>query len=163
MDIHICGIDEAEWCTDWPTRVVSILQPALTHRRLQFDLPSTSVLNLEFDDTEREGVIDFDGYTQLRRPKPSHIARIIDFGRKLTEESRLLVHCEKGISRSPAAAFILLASFYPKQSGARLLRTVTEAAPNAWPMPYMVKMADDQLGRKGTLYAALKDFQGESG
>ena len=65
-------------------------------------------------------------------PTVEQIRQIADFGRRVPEGARLLVHCYAGISRSPAAAMIVLmargASFMDAQAIVKSVRP--QARPN---------------------------------
>src|SRR3546814_19561756 len=68
----------------------------------------------------------------------------------------MLVHCWAGISRSTAAAYIALCTLnedYPEADLALLLR---RRGAHAQPYRLIVRLADDALGRKGRMRAALE-------
>lgn len=87
-------------------------------------------------------------------PEPEHIQRIINFGQNFTTEAPhyLLIHCWAGISRSTAAAYIVLCLTQPEVVAAR---EVYRLRPQAQPNILMVRLADRILGRQGRMLTAL--------
>jgi predicted protein tyrosine phosphatase len=78
----------------WPTHVVSVLVG---------DVPRYGErhLHVRFDDIVRP-------QPGLILPAPEHLNRIYEFASTLDPDSRLLVHCHRGLNRSPAVAVGLL-------------------------------------------------------
>lgn len=63
-------------------------------------------LRLVFDDIDGESMASImAGYVP---PSEEDIRKIADFGRRVPEGARLLIHCAAGISRSTAAGMIVL-------------------------------------------------------
>lgn len=63
-------------------------------------------LRLVFDDIDGESMASImSGYVP---PSEDDIIKIMQFARTMTENSRVLIHCAAGISRSTAAAMIVL-------------------------------------------------------
>lgn len=91
----------------------------------------------------------------LTPPSPEMIRTIIDLGRTLPAQATLLVHCFAGVSRSPAAAYILACAAAVRGEEALIARRLREASPKATPNPLMVALADDILGRGGAMNAAI--------
>jgi len=90
-------------------------------------------------------------------PNADHVEQIIAFGRKWDAKAPLLVHCWAGVSRSTAAAYIVLcdklgASEYKIAAGLRA------RAPHAYPNPLMVAHADKLLKRDGRMIAAAESI-----
>ena len=94
----------------------------------------------------------------LVAPSRADIAALIAFGRDWDETAPLLVHCQMGISRSPAAALILAAAARPGAPEAALATALRAASPCATPNPLMIALADELLGRSGRLVAAAKSI-----
>ena len=69
----------------------------------------------------------------------------------------LLCHCAAGISRSTAAALIVLASAFGPGREAEAVMYLCEVRPQAFPNRRMVWMADTLLGREGALIAAHRE------
>lgn len=91
-----------------------------------------------------------DGYVC---PRAEHVERLIGFVAGWMGDAPLLLHCVAGISRSMAAAMIVLGldGVRPEDDIARYLR---DAAPHAQPNRRMIELADAVLGRGGRLVAA---------
>jgi predicted protein tyrosine phosphatase len=68
---------------------------------------------------------------------------------------RVLIHCEAGISRSPAAALILYACWLGPGREAEAMRHVLAQRPIAIPNRRMVELADHLLARGGRLLEVL--------
>lgn len=91
-------------------------------------------------------------------PHPDHVEAILHFGSDFHGRqgaSHLLVHCHMGVSRSTAAMLTLMAQANPDEPGEALFTRLVGIRPQAWPNSQMVSFADEQLGRKGDLTAAL--------
>lgn len=156
--LTICGVD------DLPrhrgrgvTHVLSLLDP-------DGDVPET----LRAFDPHRRATLLFHDVIEpaagFVEPDGDHAERILTFGdacrraRVSRNAVHLLVHCHFGISRSTAAALILLAQARPEADADDLLEHLRDLRPQAWPNSRMVGFADDRLGRRGRLVAALGRF-----
>lgn len=89
-------------------------------------------------------------------PEPRHVAELVAFGRAWTAEGPLLVHCWAGISRSTAAAFILLCDRLGPGTEQAVAQALRARAPHAFPNPLLVAHADALLAREGRMVAAVK-------
>ena len=69
-----------------------------------------------------------------------------------------LVHCHAGISRSQAAAAILMCQHAPGQEEAAFLRLL-ELRKHGWPNTRMVEFADRLLKRDGAMLAGLNAYR----
>ena len=93
---------------------------------------------------------------ELIVPGEAHVSQLISFIRNWDQQRPMLVHCWAGISRSTAAAYIALCTLnedYPEDDLALLLR---KQGAHAQPNRLMVRLADDALGRKGRMRAAIE-------
>lgn len=97
-EITYCGRREARYMQGPWDAIVSINDPDEPTP----PLPATArLLRLEFYDLDRP----FENYTE---PQPEHVQQLLELARThLDANSRVLVHCHAGISRSAAAALIL--------------------------------------------------------
>lgn len=83
---------------------------------------------------------------------------IIDFVKAWDGDGDILVHCNRGVSRSTAAAYVVLCMREPQTSEAALMARLRKAAPHADPCPMIVNAADEILGRDGRMVDALDDL-----
>lgn len=94
-------------------------------------------------------------------PEAGDVETLLSFGQEVAQDRggacRVLIHCHAGVSRSTAAALILLAQPHKGQETAAL-REVCRQRPGAHPNRRMVALADDCLGRGGRLLAALDEI-----
>lgn len=88
-------------------------------------------------------------------PERHHVAKLVDFGRAWNGNAPLLVHCWAGISRSMAAAYILLCDRAGPGREFEVARNLRARAPHALPNPLMVRLADDVLSRDGRMIEAV--------
>ncbi|MGH6933602.1 MAG: tyrosine phosphatase family protein [Dongiaceae bacterium] len=129
-----------------PHRILSIAEPGYRHLTPDGIDPNRHY-HLNFDDI----VEALPGYVE---PSERHVSRIIELGSELTDDDRILVHCQAGISRSSAAALIMLAMRNPgreRDIAARL------RAEGPWFVPnrLMIEIADRLSGRGAVLSVAL--------
>ncbi len=111
-------------------------------------------LRLEFEDVTdaSEGIL----------ARHEDVQALISFAGTLTPSSVALLHCEAGISRSTAAALILLASFGGPDALAHGSIAIRATVPEARPNPHMLRLADEILGWPATLTEAgaeVRNFQ----
>ena len=149
--VTICGIDElpahnARGVThvlsllapDWPPLAAFDLYPP--HRRLE----------LRFHDVIDPG-------PGAVAPQPDDIEQLLQFGRDLkdTPRAHLLVHCQAGVSRSTAAAILIVAQARAHRPAAEAVRAVVAYRPRAWPNLRIIEFGDALLGRGGELITAV--------
>ncbi len=72
-----------------------------------------------------------------------------------SSRGKVLIHCEAGVSRSPAAALILYACWLGPGRECAAMRRVLSQRPIAIPNRRMVELADHLLKRGGRLLEAL--------
>ena len=112
------------------------------------DLRVPHRLRLEFVDIRSDG----DG--TMTAPELDHVERIVEFA-PVADGKRTLIHCQAGISRSTAAAFIITAVLLGPGSELEALAKVLAVRPIALPNTRMVRFADEILARDGALMRAL--------
>jgi predicted protein tyrosine phosphatase len=125
--------------------VISLLSPELAAPAFPGDTPH---LILRFNDVAapREG---------LAAPDARGIGELLAFADRFPPNATVLVHCWLGISRSPAAAFIIACRRAPRIPELEIALALRDAAPDATPNPLMIQLADDRLGRGGRMRAAI--------
>jgi len=88
-------------------------------------------------------------------PSRGEIDKLIDFSRSVDfSKGRLLVHCQAGISRSSAAAMIVLAALFGPGREGEAVDFVFRSHPQAKPNRRMLELADGLLAAEGRLLAA---------
>jgi predicted protein tyrosine phosphatase len=89
------------------------------------------------------------------------VLAILEFGVGLERRSdiaHVLVHCHAGVSRSSAAAALLMAQHNPGREEDAFL-ALLEIRPQAWPNTRMVELADGLLQRRGALAVGLAAYR----
>jgi predicted protein tyrosine phosphatase len=102
------------------------------------------------------------GFHDIAEPRPglvpaaaTDIDQLLAFAAAFPPDAKLLIHCWMGISRSPAAAFILACAQRPERPEAEIAAALRHAAPSATPNARLIALADDRLGRGGRMKAAI--------
>jgi predicted protein tyrosine phosphatase len=91
-------------------------------------------------------------------PCGSHVTDLIGFARSWDRQAPLLVHCWAGISRSTAAAFIVLCALNREGTEHDLAWALRRASPTAYPNRLLVALADEALARDGRMIAAVEEI-----
>lgn len=113
---------------------------------------------LHFNDVENAAE---SAVVQGAMPSLEHVRRIVRFGERClaasdsAEPATVLVHCFAGVSRSPAAAFVLASQAFGKGLEKEALELVLGIRPGAIPNSLVVRHADELLGADGALIRAL--------
>jgi predicted protein tyrosine phosphatase len=148
MRLLVCPLEEVAQvvAARKPSHLISLLSP----RAATPDPPQIAAdrrLALAFNDiaTPIEGLIP---------PTLDDIAALLAFGTR-AEGATVLVHCWAGVSRSPAAAFVLACQRRPAGQEATIAVAMRRAAPYATPNPLIVALADQLLERGGAMRRAI--------
>jgi predicted protein tyrosine phosphatase len=155
--ITICGIDELFGYADANvTHVLSILDPGEPEPEAFGSFGEHRRLELRFHDVIEESVPGYDP------PQRHHIESLLAFGRAIVdsdtqETPHLLVHCHMGISRSTAAAMLLLAEAKPDRSPADIMAEIAHIRSKAWPNLRMIEIGDFLLKLDGALVKAARE------
>jgi predicted protein tyrosine phosphatase len=93
-------------------------------------------------------------------PTRDDVARLLEFGQKVnkTPDAHLLVHCRAGVSRSTAAAALILLQANPEWPASAALDAIAAIRPRAWPNLLLLELGDAVLGRNGEIVAAAGDI-----
>lgn len=148
--LTICGIPELDGhCAAGVTHVLSILDPEWPDPPAFAAFGPHRRLALRFYDV-------IEPRPDRLAPAREDVARLLAFGRELREAggSHLLIHCHAGVSRSTAAATLILAQAAPERSASDILDAVVSVRPRAWPNLRMLEFGDELLGRSGEIVAA---------
>ena len=148
--VTICGIPELdEHSAAGVTHVLSILDPDYPDPASFAAFPPHRRLALRFHDI-------IEPAPGRSAPAREDVERLLLFGRELDEPagSHLLVHCHAGVSRSTAAAALILAQAHPDLPAGEALDAVARIRPRAWPNLRILEFGDALLGRNGEIVAA---------
>ena len=131
-----------------PSHVVSLASPGAEAATLPHDV---EVLWLGFHDivASRPGLTMATG---------EQAAALIAFAERWRPERPMLVHCWAGVSRSPAAAYVIACVRTAAGEENAIAQALRDAAPFATPNLHMVALADDLLGRGGRMVAAIQSL-----
>ena len=155
--LTICGLDELAYCSaNEVTHVLSILDPGWPEPEPLRNFELNRRLKLHFHDV-------IDPTPDWVAPERCDVDVLLAFGRDLranpdfTEPVHLLVHCHAGLSRSTAAAILLLVQHHADRAADDAVGTVVRLRPRAWPNLRMIELGDTALGRGGEIVAAVQD------
>ncbi len=153
--VTICGIPElGAHRVAGVTHVLSILDPEWPEPPAFAEFAPHRRLGLRFHD-----IIE----TAPGRLAPSEddVVRLLAFGLEVHQAAvdplrarHLLVHCHAGVSRSTAAAALILAQAHPDRPARDALDAVAQLRPRAWPNLRMLEFGDALLRRDGEIVAA---------
>ncbi|MGE0109549.1 MAG: hypothetical protein AB7S81_07305 [Bdellovibrionales bacterium] len=91
------------------------------------------------------------------------VHKIIQLGQRWKEEGtfqKTLVHCYGGVSRSTAAAYVLLCSCFPNIEEKQLFQIVTQKLTHKpLPNPLIAQLADTYLNAEGRILAPVIEYQ----
>jgi predicted protein tyrosine phosphatase len=153
--LTICGLDELV-ChgAGGVTHVLSILDPDWPEPEAFRAYAPHRRLELRFHDI-------IDPAPGWILPQQQDVERLLAFGHDLAEASaatgaHLLIHCHAGLSRSTAAATLLLVQARPERPAAEALAMVTALRPRAWPNLRLIELGDALLARNGEIVAAAR-------
>jgi predicted protein tyrosine phosphatase len=159
MELHICGLDEVTHIKK-NRKVNKIL--SLT----EFVVPPYVGEGIGSGHTQIlvEDIEHFTNVDDRFPPNSKVIDTIIAFGRSLKEDDVALIHCFAGISRSTAAALIIMVDkgFDPEEAGKFIRQIRSIAAPNRM----LCKLADQYFGTyhgDGPLFMVADRMNNERG
>jgi len=149
--VTICGIEELEGhCAGGVTHVLSILDPGWPEPDSLSRFDINRRLRLRFHDVieSQPGIA----------PERWDVELLLAFSRDLTmaNEVHLLVHCHAGVSRSTAAATLVMAQTCHDRPAAEVLQEVVRLRPRAWPNLRILELGDEILGRRGEIVEAAR-------
>lgn len=127
------------------TAMLSALDPKQEIQRPP-SVPEGRHLLLQFEDTDDAG--------RRHAPRKRHVAAALRFADSLGPTDALLVHCQAGISRSTALAYVLLAMAYGPGREAEALAALEAVRPVLLPNLLVVSHGAEILKRPEVLAAA---------
>jgi predicted protein tyrosine phosphatase len=158
FEIKVMGIHKAKGliAQDWPTHIISIINdagpnwPATTIDRQHDNHAIYNFHDVEDDDPEE--------YADLVPPSKKNMQDIIDEVNswELNDESKVLIHCTAGKSRSTAIALaiMVLNGMTPDEA----LKKVKLLSPAMCPNRLMTEYLDEVIGANGELIKAVNDW-----
>jgi predicted protein tyrosine phosphatase len=154
-DITICGIGELGLHREaGVSHVLSIIDPGTPEPEAFTLFQRHRRQTLYFDDVLFETA-------GLQAPQEADVEALLAIGEELAgagDVTHLLIHCHAGISRSTAAAALLMAQHNPGRETDAFL-ALLDLRPQAWPNTRMVEIADRLLERQGALQAGLAAYR----
>jgi predicted protein tyrosine phosphatase len=141
FQLTICGIDElACHCAAGVTHVLSILDPGWPEPEPLSGFDLNRRLRLRFHDV-------IESQPGWIAPERYLVA---------SQETHLLIHCHAGVSRSTAAATLVLAQTRLDRPADEVLREIVRLRPRAWPNLRILELGDEILGRRGEIVEAAR-------
>ena len=152
--VTICGIPELpQHCAAGVTHVLSIIDSHEPRPPALDDFAGIEHELIRFDDVVAE-------YPGFEACTPGHVEQVLAFGERVhaRPDGHVLVHCHAGISRSTAAAAILMCQHAPGEEEAAFLKLLG-LRKHGWPNTRMVEFADTLLQRDGALLRGLDAYR----
>lgn len=151
MDIYITSRDEApNVIRDYkPQSIISFIDEA-GEQPIYQGYNKERHLCLYFNDIplERSG---------LKAASRQDTIKLIEFFTNSALDKPILIHCLMGVSRSVAAAYIMLC-LHNSQKENELAQYLRMQLPHAYPNPRLIEHADDILGREGRMINAIRNL-----
>ncbi len=152
--ITICGIPELpQHAGVGVTHVLSIIDTHEPRPPALDGFAGTDHALIRFDDVVAE-------YPGFEACTPRHIETVLAFGERAQAApgGHVLIHCHAGVSRSQAAAAILMCQHAPGREEEAFLRLLS-LRKHGWPNTRMVEFADEMLKRDGALMKGLLTYR----
>jgi|WetSurMetagenome_2_1015567.scaffolds.fasta_scaffold45568_3 predicted protein tyrosine phosphatase len=157
LEIKISDIDSAaRIAKTWATHVISLFDTDFNAEEYFLPLPnynsSYQLKRYYFDD-----VLLQDNSFNSKNLKPAtleQIQEILQFTQSLIYQHKLLIHCNGGISRSPAIACGILCQhgLSPQRAIDKILEIRDIASPNS----YIIQLLDNKLNLNNQLITEIK-------
>jgi predicted protein tyrosine phosphatase len=154
--ITVCGLDElAALASAGATHVLSILDPGWPEPETLRAFAVDQRLKLHLHDV----IERLPGWTA---PERWDVELLLAFARNVASAAgadtgvHLLVHCHAGVSRSTAAAILILAQRHADRPADEAVAEVARLRPRAWPNLRILELGDAALGRGGEIVSAAR-------
>lgn len=147
MELFVCGIEKVPGMIHRHgiSHVLSLLRGRERNDLvLPPDFDRNNWLFLDMDDVINQDA-DF-------APQREQVKQILDWGRSLPRDARVLVHCRAGVSRSTSAALALMVQDIGVHRIDHAIEWLVDHRPIACPNPVISKYADQLLGAGGELF-----------
>ena len=139
FEIKICNIFEAKALSEeWATHTISLFDPGIENYSIDMNI----ALPVVSPNRQRYFFYDHDIVN-----KYEHLQAILSFTAELNCSAKLLVHCQAGLSRSPAVACGILCQhgLTPYEAVKQVLSMRVEAFPNQ----HILRLFEEILGLDG--------------
>lgn len=111
-----------------------------------------------FDGLARERLIELRGDCSNLDASNRGCRALIELARRWDRAAPILIHCQEGVARSMAAAYILLCAAQSDRCEHELAKKLRQAAPHADPNLLLISQADHLLGRDDRMVEAVLDL-----
>ena len=150
MDVVVCPLSAVDQviARHRPSHLISLLSAEEL-----FPMPGAIAPERHLKVASNDIVAPADG---LVAPAAAHALAVVDFATAWDRRAPIAIHCFAGISRSTAAALIVLCALEPDCDEGTIAAELRAAAPFAAPNRLLVSHGDAVLGRGGRLIAAAE-------
>ncbi len=148
--VHVCSLAriETEVARTGARSLVTLLSPGTPIARPEL-IAEARHLNIAMSDI-------LDHLPGQVRPEMHHLDALHAFIDRWDRREPMLIHCYAGVSRSTASAFIAVCRVSPHRDEHEVAQALRAASPTATPNLRFVALADEKLGRKGRMVAAIE-------
>jgi predicted protein tyrosine phosphatase len=150
--VHVCSLAriETEVARTGARSLVTLLSPGTPVARPGL-IAEDRHLNIAMSDI-------LDPLPGQVRPEMHHLDALHAFIDRWDRREPMLIHCYAGVSRSTASAFIAVCQLSPHREEHEVAQALRAASPTATPNLRFVALADEKLGRKGRMVAAIESI-----
>ena len=148
-DIHVCSLAKLNHIVAMAgaSHVITAINP--------WSIPETPP-GVDNDNHLKLAINDIvEEHPGLVTPASEHIEQLLAFSERWSRQGPLVIHCLAGISRSTAAAFIVLCNLNPGTSEHFVANALRRKSQTAHPNQLMIELADDVLSRNGRMIDAI--------
>lgn len=147
MTLIVCPLHEVEETIRiWrPSHIIGLASPGAEQAVIPAGIAG---LQLTFHDIAEP-------HPDLQAVSAEDVDRLLAFARDWPRAAPLLIQCWAGVSRSPAAAYVIACMLAGPGREDRLAKRLRETAPFATPNPRLVALADQALGRRRAMVEAV--------
>lgn len=147
----VCSLDgaAAAYAAHRPQRVISLVSEDEAPPRFE---GLAAVAHMMLHAARETSAREIDAAARQRA------AEIVRFLNEWDGKGAILIHCQRGVARSMAAAYVVMCARAPSMREAAIAQGLRKAAPHADPCPLLVAHADRLMGRDGRMIAAIEDL-----
>lgn len=111
-----------------------------------------------FNGLAKERHIELRGDCASNEAKSSICTQIVELANKWDRNEPILIHCQQGVARSMAAAYILLCAVESERCEIEIAKRLRQAAPHADPNLLLISEADKLMHRDDRMVEAILDM-----